>query len=200
MFRRLVRASAVGALFAGFLAVSAQAANIDPADIAFWQSVQDAKNPAEYQSYLNAFPNGVFVDLAKVRIQEYSGAPDATAAPPSTADAPVAGPALGPVVGKGIITVTPATAEVGQQIMLTFANFPTPGSYDMIAIMPAGTPDAASSTSPLAYSYINQNMLDNGYKVGPFAPGTYETRWLTTLYNNEKKVQVGARTQFSVSP
>jgi hypothetical protein len=36
-------------------------------------------------------------------------------------------------------------------------------------------------------------------KFGPLAPGSYEVRWLTTLYNNQQKYQVGARTQFTVS-
>ena len=36
-------------------------------EIAFWESVQDSDDPAEYAIYLERFPNGQFADLAKIR-------------------------------------------------------------------------------------------------------------------------------------
>jgi hypothetical protein len=105
--------------------------------------------------------------------------------------------ALGPVVGKGIITATPNPAEVGGQITLTFANFPKEvGGYDELIVVPVGTPDSAHNFG----SSFRRNLSDGNDIVGPFAPGTYEARWLTTLYNNESTLQVGARTQFTVNP
>jgi hypothetical protein len=106
-------------------------------------------------------------------------------------------PTLGPVVGKGIITATPNPAEVGDQITLTFANFPkSVGGFDELIVVPVGTPDTAYNIG----SSFRQNLAAGNDIVGPFAPGTYEARWLTTLYNNESKMQVGARTQFTVNP
>jgi hypothetical protein len=105
--------------------------------------------------------------------------------------------ALGPVVGKGIITATPSPAEVGDKITLTFANFPkSVGQFDELIVVPVGTPDTAYNIG----SSFSQNIAAGSDVVGPFAPGTYETRWLTMLYNNNNKMQVGARTQFTVNP
>jgi len=39
-----------------------------PAEITFWESVRNSKNPAELQAYLQTFPNGVFAPLARARI------------------------------------------------------------------------------------------------------------------------------------
>jgi hypothetical protein len=105
--------------------------------------------------------------------------------------------ALGPVVGKGVITATPDPAEVGDKITLTFANFPkSVGGSDELIVVPVGTPDTAYNIG----SSFTQNLAAGSDVVGPFAPGTYEARWLTTLYNNQNKMQVGARTQFTVNP
>ncbi len=57
----------------------------DPADLVFWQSIQNSTNPAEYQAYLDAFPQGKFAPLARLRVQ--GGAMPAGAAP-ATAPAP----------------------------------------------------------------------------------------------------------------
>ena len=55
----------------------------------FWQSISDSANPADYQAYLEQFPNGVFVRLARNRMTELRGA---------VADLPVAS---GPRPGGG---------------------------------------------------------------------------------------------------
>ena len=39
------------------------------AEIAFWNSVKDSKNPAELQAYISAFPNGLFAQLARLRLE-----------------------------------------------------------------------------------------------------------------------------------
>jgi hypothetical protein len=186
MFKALVRASFIGALLF-FGAFAAQAANTDPADVAFWQSVQSSRNPAEYQAYVQAFPHGVFVEVAKTRIRELSGGAGAR-------------PALGPVVGRGIMSATPAAADVGEQVTISFAKFPKLGQFDELVIVPAGTPDSASGTGPVAMFYFNMISLETGAKVGPFAPGAYEARWLTSLYNNKNQMQIGARVPFTVNP
>jgi hypothetical protein len=40
----------------------------DAAEIAFWESVRDSKNPAELRAYLQQYPNGVFRPLAEARL------------------------------------------------------------------------------------------------------------------------------------
>jgi hypothetical protein len=104
---------------------------------------------------------------------------------------------LGPVVGRGIITATPSPAEVGDKVTLTFSNFPSAvGELDELIVVPVGTPDTAYNIG----SSFRQNIAAGSDVVGPFSPGTYEARWLTMLYNNDRKMQVGARTQFTVNP
>ena len=39
-------------------------------ELAFWQSIQNSSTPTLFESYLNKFPNGTFVDIAKIKIEE----------------------------------------------------------------------------------------------------------------------------------
>ncbi len=67
-------------------AAAPAAVPVDPqqADIAYWNSIKSSKNAADYKTYLEKYPNGEFVDLAKLRIDQYS----APAAAPAAAAAP----------------------------------------------------------------------------------------------------------------
>ncbi|MDP9813142.1 hypothetical protein J2W42_006013 [Rhizobium tibeticum] len=38
-------------------------------ELAFWESVQESDDPAEYLLYLERFPNGQFVELANARLE-----------------------------------------------------------------------------------------------------------------------------------
>ena len=38
------------------------------AEISFWNSVKDSRNPAEISAYLEKFPSGTFAPLAKIRL------------------------------------------------------------------------------------------------------------------------------------
>jgi len=49
---------------------SSLATSPSAAEIAFWNSVKDSKNPAELRTYLQAFPAGIFALLARLRIEE----------------------------------------------------------------------------------------------------------------------------------
>ena len=110
---------------------------------------------------------------------------------------------LGPVVGDGKIVVRARQMRVGQKMAVSFQGFPETGESDLVQVVSAGAPDNVQPNSqgekPLAFSYLSKWMVDNGWEIGPFAPGLYEVRWMTTLYNNERKLEVGARAQFSVT-
>jgi Domain of unknown function (DUF4189)/TIR domain len=62
-------------------AVSPTAADLE---VAFWNSIKDAKNPQLFEAYLNRYPNGTFVDIARINLDQFkvavakpiSGAPD----------------------------------------------------------------------------------------------------------------------------
>jgi len=115
---------------------------------------------------------------------------------------PQGGQELGPVVGDGRIIVRSRQMRVGQKMAVSFQGFPETGEGDLVQVVSAGAPDNVQPNSqgekPLAFSYLGRWTVDNGWEIGPFAPGLYEIRWLTTLYNNDRRLEVGARAQFSV--
>jgi hypothetical protein len=41
----------------------------DPVELLFWESIKDSTNPAEYRAYLEQYPNGSFVRLARIRAE-----------------------------------------------------------------------------------------------------------------------------------
>lgn len=37
-------------------------------EVAFWESIKDSTNPADFRAYLNKYPNGEFSELARIRL------------------------------------------------------------------------------------------------------------------------------------
>ncbi|MBF0095132.1 MAG: caspase family protein [Alphaproteobacteria bacterium] len=68
----------------------APAVNMTAVDMAFWDSVKVSKNPADFQAYLQKFPNGSFANLARTRLDSLG-----EAAPPRLT--PLALPADGKI-------------------------------------------------------------------------------------------------------
>ena len=64
------------------LAAPTAHAQSDAAEITFWQSVENSKNPSEFEAYLIAYPNGKFAPLARIRMESSKSA---TAPPPAAA-------------------------------------------------------------------------------------------------------------------
>ena len=52
------------------------------AEVAFWNSIKDSKSGAEFEAYLQAFPNGLFAPLARLRIQQLAAGGGNEPAPP----------------------------------------------------------------------------------------------------------------------
>lgn len=118
----MVRAALLTFLLgAALLMHPAAAQQTDPADLAFWQSIQNSNETAEYQAYLQAFPNGRFAGLAQLRAQG-RGLPVNGGAPAGQAAMP-AGP--GPMPGG-----------------------PVPGMPGMPGAMPAGPMPGAMPGMP----------------------------------------------------
>jgi hypothetical protein len=69
----------------------------DAAEIAFWNSVKDTRNPRELQAYIQAYPTGTFSTLARLRINALEEDARAKAAPPPPPPAPKPAPAPAPV-------------------------------------------------------------------------------------------------------
>jgi len=117
------------------------------------------------------------------------------------------GQAAGPVkkdVGEGeTITLTPPNLRVGETAQVSCNNFPRPTSADELIVVPAGSPDLDPGTPQgagirvLVRIYaLNCTAYVN--RIGPFAPGAYEIRDMTTLYNNDNRREIATRTAFSV--
>jgi hypothetical protein len=51
--------------------VAAPAVDADTAvELSFWESVRESDNPDMYEAYIEKYPDGEFVSLAKVRLEE----------------------------------------------------------------------------------------------------------------------------------
>lgn len=59
-------------------------------DIAFWDSVKDSDSPDMYQSYLDAYPDGLFAPIARIRIQNLQIQPEPEVATQETQAEPEA--------------------------------------------------------------------------------------------------------------
>lgn len=59
----------------------------DKAEMAFWDSIKDSKNPDEYKAYLDTYPKGKFSALARVRMDALKK-PAAAATPAAAPKAP----------------------------------------------------------------------------------------------------------------
>ncbi|NCF81808.1 MAG: hypothetical protein GWP74_09355 [Proteobacteria bacterium] len=71
---------------------TAQGAAGNQAELLFWQSVSRSDNPDTYRAYLRQFPEGMFTDLARIRLEDLQvGGPGAKA---HTAGAPAQGTLL----------------------------------------------------------------------------------------------------------
>lgn len=192
------------ALMAVFSPGIASAADASPSEITFWQSVQNSQNAEEFNAYLEAYPDGAFAGLAKIKIRALSGAAPMQAT--GAADvAPVAAPAPTADLSDAVMTATPAKIRVGDQVTISIENMPTPYSYDIIVVVAAGSPDTTGTIGGnrdgvLSSEYAaNLPSSGNAIVLGPFPPGRYEARWLTVLYNSENRLEVGSRVPFEVT-
>jgi len=65
-------------------------------ELAFWSSIKDSRNAADYRAYLKRYPQGTFNDLAQNRLADLTeyAKPTQPAAPPPAAPAPPPAPTL----------------------------------------------------------------------------------------------------------
>jgi hypothetical protein len=190
---------------------AAHADDNDAMDLAFWQSIQNSTNPAEYQSYLDAFPHGKFAKLATIRANQVLPSSPAIPLPQTVPGAPAASVAASNLTGDDAsadspaekIVLDPTAPRVGQTIIVTCENFPEPSTFDILMVVPAGTPVIDPTGRPIDQT----KMVSFGYamncarlpqRVGPFAPGAYEIRFMTRLYNNTGVLELHAKTGFRV--
>lgn len=81
-------------------------------ELAFWQAVATSNDPAQYEAYLQRYPQGTFAALARLKVQTLrpQAAPAPAPAPaPMPAPAPVAAPAPAPAPAA-VAAAVPAPA------------------------------------------------------------------------------------------
>jgi hypothetical protein len=114
------------------------ASGVPDADVVFWQSIEGSRDAADYQSYLNEFPNGRFAPLARSRIARYEPASSrvggissslpspstaSVSARPSAANAsPTSNPAS-PHAGPAQLALAKATNSIEEMPMGNHSNF-----------------------------------------------------------------------------
>ena len=94
--------------------VGAAAADSGALELAFWQSIVNSTNPADFEAYLEQFPNGVFRALAQNRLVALRSSAGGTSAAAGSRVGGVGSPASGPR-GAGApasLSGTAATSDV----------------------------------------------------------------------------------------
>lgn len=205
-----VRLILAAGLALGAAGASAQAVT-DPGDLAFWQSIQASTDAREYRAYLKTYPQGRFAGLAEVRADqlEKGGAPQPAPANPAVQAAranptPVPTPPAEEPAPVYVFTVSPLVARIGQLVKVGCPSLPTGKYGDKIVIVSAGTPVMAPNRSAAEtgelWSDHTSNCVGSSLEAGPFAPGAYEARWMTSLLNNDKpqRFELKAMVPFTV--
>ena len=121
----------------------------------FWQSIVDSTNPAEFEAYLEQFPNGVFRMLAQVRLEALR-APTGDRPAPS---GPRGGGAGAPVADSRTAADRDAPLRAGETRVFDGMEF---------VWVPAGE-FRMGSTSPEAYSDeqpVTQVRISRGFWLG----------------------------------
>jgi hypothetical protein len=113
---------------------------MDPVDVAFWQSAAAANDCESIRAYLRRFPNGRFVDLARLSELRLCRPSPPPAVPPLTP-----GPAAAPAA--------PALSPVTQ---------PTGAGTNVAVAAPTGAPQLAA---PVVSPVVTPNVVDVGRKL-----------------------------------
>lgn len=108
-------------------------------EITFWNTIKDSKNPEEFAAYLRKYPEGQFVDLARIRMNTLlangKGEPDPAATKPTPEPLPTPTPT--PAITQGL---TPG---------LTSTSVTTP-ALSSVATPPPAAGSASASASTVA--------------------------------------------------
>jgi tetratricopeptide (TPR) repeat protein len=70
---------------------SGNAASSDSPEMVYWNAIKDSQNPSDFRAYMNKFPQGLFVELAKNRISSLDA--KATGRSPAASAGLTSGPA-----------------------------------------------------------------------------------------------------------
>jgi hypothetical protein len=177
--------AAAPALAAAEPTLVAQAAGDDKAEMAFWDSIKDSKNPDEYRAYLDTYPKGKFSALARVRMDSLKkpaaakpAAAPAAAASSSSSNLPqLPGQSGGaqPAAAQPAAQTAPAAAPAKEEPKIEYWT----ASKDTVRIYPEPT----SRTTFLRDDYY---VSEQAIKVVEIVPGKKKLPWLKVITPNGK--------------
>jgi hypothetical protein len=113
----------------------------DADELAFWQSVSRSNRPAEYKAYLDAYPDGRFAALARLRAQP--------AAPPAAPQPATMAPSQ-PVAQAWVKPVRTSLRFIDGITLDLDAKALRDGSNLRLTVMPVGAPDEIASPQSFA--------------------------------------------------
>jgi hypothetical protein len=124
---------------------------VDPVDVAFWQSAAAVNECEAIRAYLRRFPNGRFVDLARISERRLCRAGQEVAvAPPQRPSPPPVTPALTP----GPAAATPAAPSPVTQ--------PAAATTNVAVAAPTGVPQPVA---PIVAPVVAPDVVDIGRKL-----------------------------------
>ncbi len=155
-------------------------------ELAFWDSVRAADRPREYQAYLDAFPDGTFAPLARLRLGGANPPVQAAPAQPGSAQA-------------WVRPNRPAVRLVDGVTLDADATALRTGSNLRVAVVPAGTPDAVADPDAFVADStpVGATRLRLTVPAGP--PGQNEVR-LYYIPRFASTYAVAARAPVLVAP
>lgn len=129
-------------------------------DIEYWKSIKESKNPKDFNSYLEKFPNGAFVSLAHNRLEDLNKVPAASVAPAAPLLATPTKPTPAPPLRQKI-TRAPV-ANGGNQATVSSPRYETgqfDGSPGSKLVSPMGT-----SPAPVASGALRNDLVSDWSK------------------------------------
>ncbi len=148
-------------------------------ELTFWESVKDSRDAADYEAYLQAYPNGRFAALARARIARLRAAASKTPAPPSTA-APAAKGKTTPAPPPAPAAATPKSAPAksapakippaetaAPQVPVTgLAEIRDCKECPALIALPAGTFTMGGNTDDLSERPAHQVTIGKPFAIG----------------------------------
>lgn len=173
-----------------FLALSGYALANDATDTAMWTSVRDSNDAAQLTAYLDAFPQGLFAPLAKIRLSHLVGANPPNASPTTpAANRPVA-------MVRPVQTQFRAVDRLGMDVD---ARSLRRGSNWRVIAVPQATPDDIAD--PDAFAAASQTIKAGKARLSipPGPPGADEIR-VYYIPEGEDHFVVAGRAAITVNP
>lgn len=160
----------------------------DPADLVFWRSIEQSSNPAEYQAYLDTFPNGRFAPLARLR----AAASAVPAGLPAAALPSAAPPAW--------VRPSRTTLRLVDGLALDLDATPLRDSSNLrLAVVAATAPDAVTDPNAFVEDTTPVKAMRLHLTVPPGPPGADEVR-LYHIAQYATAFTVAARAPVTVQP